>query len=304
MKGCGWCSSDKKCKEGDVRGPSDSSCSEWQYQFEECTSDIDECESIADCYLCTETNQCGWCGDSQQCMKGHHQGPIEKTCTSSSWTFYSFQCEPFLPPEFVNDPCSDMRNCEQCNQVAGCGWCEDTSKCMPGNSRNPLIGTCKTWRTRCGAKPPGLKYCSDEDNCGDCTNNPYNCTWCEDTKKCDFEHYTVNCTLPHTKPDTCPATSKGGSKWWVWLIVVFLVLGVGGAGFFFWKKRSGGSSPKPPQGSFRLNDDVQDDVYDDFSDDDDDDDNDNDDHVETKVSNTPTFSTSTTTTADNTGSLL
>lgn len=266
---CGWCASDEKCKNGDTTGPNTETCDDWRYQFHECTKVDDECESIADCYLCTDNSACGWCGDSQRCMKGHHQGPIDQTCTSSSWTYYSFQCEPFLPPDLVSDPCQDRRNCELCNQEPGCGWCESTSKCMPGNSKNPLIGTCTDWKTKCGVKPPALRYCSEETNCGDCTSNTFKCTWCEDTNSCEYEQYTTNCTVPHKEPGTCPG-GRGGSKWWIGLLIAFVVVGIAGGAFYLWKKRSSGA-PKPPHGSFRLNDEVQDDVYDDFSDEEEDD---------------------------------
>lgn len=33
-------------------------------------------------------------------------------------------------------------------------------------------------------------------------------------------------------------TDGGGSKWWIWVLVVIGIAAVGGAGYYCWKKRS------------------------------------------------------------------
>lgn len=201
-------------------------------------------------------------------MRGHIGGPVDQVCSDSSWTFYPFQCEPFIPPEFHQSPCDNKTSCEKCSQEPGCGWCQNTQKCMPGNEKNPLIGTCSDWRFNCGERPPGLKDCGEETTCIGCTKNPYNCTWCEDTGVCSPNKNIPGCENIHRDYGTCPAPPRKASKWWIGLIVVLVLAVVGGVGFYIYKNRISG--PKPPHGSFRLGDQLEDnEVYDDTDDDDD-----------------------------------
>jgi len=259
---------------GDISGPNNGECKKWQYDFNECTSGPENCGDIQDCFMCTSASTCGWCGESQKCMRGYSGGPVEQICSSASWTFYNFQCEPFIPPEFHKSECDEKHSCEQCNQQAGCGWCQNTQTCMPGNIENPLIGTCSDWRPNCGDRPPGLKDCGDEKTCGACISNPYNCTWCEDTGVCRISKNIPGCEQIIRPNEQCPIP-KRASKWWVGIIVVLVLAAVGGGGFYIYKTKFSG--PKPPHGSFRLGDQIEDnDVYDDTDDDDVGDDLDND----------------------------
>lgn len=241
---CGWCSSTGKCTSGDSTGPKNGTCEKWQYQFTECTGGPVDCSSIQDCFVCTNSDTCGWCGESQRCMRGYNGGPVEQTCSDASWTFYPFQCEPFIAPEFHKSPCDERFSCEKCNQEPGCGWCQDSQKCLPGNEKNPLIGSCKDWKVSCGNRPPSLKDCGDETSCGACTTNLYNCSWCEDTGKCRLGRYISNCTNVIENKEQCPIPAKKGSKWWIGLIVVICIALVGLGGFYIYKTRFSG--PKPP----------------------------------------------------------
>lgn len=83
------------------------------------------CSAITDCAVCTNTTGCGFCRDSQKCISVDGNGSSlggssgSSGCAQGSIFRRAYQC-----------PCSVIKNCSDCAQRPGCGFCKSSSKCV------------------------------------------------------------------------------------------------------------------------------------------------------------------------------
>ncbi|MBI5515144.1 MAG: matrixin family metalloprotease [Deltaproteobacteria bacterium] len=110
------------------------------------------------------------------------------------------------------DPCNAITSCDECTPQATCGWCAAGRRCMTGNARGALIGTCEgSWQpypmdcarvppppppppdggpADTGAPPPDggvidVDPCSGFAACGSCAA-AMNCGWCGSLNRCMY----------------------------------------------------------------------------------------------------------------------
>jgi len=77
--------------------------------------------------------------------------------------------------------CTAFLNCDDCIAEDGCGWCESTGQCLPGNSLGPggIKANCTEWFfDTCLIEP-----CYRFTTCQRCVQDPF-CGWCNTTSKC------------------------------------------------------------------------------------------------------------------------
>jgi len=113
---------------------------------------------------------------------------------------------------FVYSQCNGGSTCSSCVKLAGCGWCDSSSQCLPGNYTSSLNGECENgtcWSFGSSATCPD--DCSEMGVCTDCISKP-NCFWCGKSHKCMFSignddgHTPTPCTnqtCGNNSPDDC-----------------------------------------------------------------------------------------------------
>ena len=69
---CGWCRSTKKCVQGDNIGPTEGTCS--FYDYGKCSES--GCNGYRDCTSCLVNSECGWCEGVSLCVEGSRDGPV------------------------------------------------------------------------------------------------------------------------------------------------------------------------------------------------------------------------------------
>jgi hypothetical protein len=165
---CGWCPATGSCQEGTTDGPTGGTCEGWRWIGSECAELVD-CSTSADCEACSDRAACGWCADSSSCINGTWDGPTSGTCTD--WR-YGDCTEP--------DDCTTGTDCATCTEMYDCGWCQETSTCVPGGYDGPTGATCGDWRYGDCDAPPD---CTTGTDCASCTAMSI-CGWCVDTGNC------------------------------------------------------------------------------------------------------------------------
>jgi len=100
LPGCAWCTSESKCVDPSV-------LSECKFVTHTCPN----CGSHHFCDSCQDEG-CVWCQNGE-CRQ---QGDLE-LCSPVA----TGQCSAY---------CGFFSDCNSCNVLPGCGWCEDTSKCV------------------------------------------------------------------------------------------------------------------------------------------------------------------------------
>ena len=147
------------------------------------TCDVSEvCDELTTCDVCTRRKDCMWCANLRACVH-----------TGSYVVRYAYgQCQ-----EWTNSVCRDYRcrsqqTCQQCQEVATCGWCDDGSDtgrgfCTEGSMRGPLLpgsgpGLYNVSESKCPAPSwyftscpfcqcNGHSTCNDSGVCVDCQDN-------------------------------------------------------------------------------------------------------------------------------------
>lgn len=198
---CMWCSASATCKE-------------WGASLGCGPVDACPCDVYATCSTCLEDPNCFWCGGANSTCKnvGATCSMPQHTCPCGDNT----DCRSCLDDvdqgcvwcdnegtglcQKPNDTCSvamncqafcsaSGTNCQTCNELNGCGWCEDTQSCVDasaGTCTGPLLHACPN----CGAH----KYC---DPCRD-----DGCVWCENGE-CRQPGELENCLITHTCNTYC-----------------------------------------------------------------------------------------------------
>lgn len=135
------------CPEGQV-------CSDGECGFDLCAGiACDEGEACdVETGMCM-TDECGGCADGEMCNTETGECEMEEA-----------------------DPCASAgTDCNACNRMAGCGWCEGGGGCM-SNDREAECGA-DNWRD----SPSACPVCGVATSCGECTTTPGLagfCVWC------------------------------------------------------------------------------------------------------------------------------
>lgn len=82
---------------------------------------------------CLEHSTCGSCVVDSRCL----------WCLSA--TSHPCRSRSFCPLTGYSDCCVLLKTCTTCKSNAGCGFCSDTSLCIPGNATTPKGTTCRSW---------------------------------------------------------------------------------------------------------------------------------------------------------------
>ncbi|XP_028418435.1 uncharacterized protein LOC114543780 isoform X2 [Dendronephthya gigantea] len=143
----------------------------------------------ADCssYHCKDVGNCGTFGT---CVGPNHckcrLGWKGRGCTVS-------YCLPF-------------RTCQSCLSRRGCGWCDNTGRCLPGTGYKADIGHCKSWFYHNCISVGRNPSCSSAIKVIDCSTNLCNpdqsrsnkgsCQQCKDLERCYNYNNTDNSTSP------------------------------------------------------------------------------------------------------------
>jgi len=174
MAGCGWCPGSSvgvvapgtmtgNCVLGSEDAPDRTSCAAYRGTEEDCNSD--ECSLISDCDACIDSENCGWCDGSDQCMLGGFFGPVDderfgSTC-GDDWDWFGFACDN------TDASCGDTSSCRECVRSAvACEWDDTNSVC-----NDPMMsmgGMVFTMDSQCPAPCGGpFSMCTDSDQCCD-----------------------------------------------------------------------------------------------------------------------------------------
>lgn len=88
---CVWCPDENLCVDGDIEGPTDSTCQSFEYG--QC-SDPD-CDALTSCSVCINYSECGWCETSLVCFNADDEEAIE-------------ECEEFIQIYEDNNTCPEI----------------------------------------------------------------------------------------------------------------------------------------------------------------------------------------------------
>ena len=78
--------------------------------------------SVARCTACTQTNGCGFCQSTLQCLSGDAEGPSSGLQSCPSWSYTTDTC-PALPH------CELFTDCASCAVSDQCAWCASEGVC-------------------------------------------------------------------------------------------------------------------------------------------------------------------------------
>ncbi|XP_028399971.1 uncharacterized protein LOC114523292 [Dendronephthya gigantea] len=102
--------------------------------------------------------------------------------------------------------CLPFRTCQSCLSRRGCGWCDNTRKCLPGTGYKADIGQCKSWFYHNCISVGRNPSCSSAIKVIDCSTNLCNldqsrsnkgsCQQCKDLERCYNYNNTDNSTSP------------------------------------------------------------------------------------------------------------
>jgi hypothetical protein len=192
VAGCAYCQSSGRCYS--VRGRV-TSCTDPRAAARLCG----DCAALTDCASCTDSTACGWCetrddmGRRNASCEPGGSGPDRETCRY--WPTRSELC--------AAPPSAPTTDCVGCLDVAGYGFCHDTSECLVGGQDGPLEGVCGEWawfEPSCERMPSkmcptvgqtcgGLPDCCPGelcvvDTCEDCAGSLFIGAPCTDTAEC------------------------------------------------------------------------------------------------------------------------
>ncbi|KAJ6235903.1 hypothetical protein M0813_28335 [Anaeramoeba flamelloides] len=159
---------------------------------------IQGCESCLTHYI---DRSCGWCNNTNTCLKGTAQGPDTGECTDS-WNFGpEGDCSiptptptatPTPTPTPTATPTPDPNECSQSykdcnlcvshNKDRNCGWCKTDKTCYSGNEESSLDGKCKdeNWIFGENSQCIPSECKSYDDSCELCLTHhrDRSCGWC------------------------------------------------------------------------------------------------------------------------------
>jgi len=131
------------------------------------------CNVDTPCSDCVQQEHCGFCGSTQQCLRGDDTGPLAGSTCLSTWQYGNNSCAN----------CPSRNSCTDCGLYPECKWCGgDNSRC-----------TTLTDTTACPADPDCK--CQELSTCRECTGRT-DCSWCETQNQC------IN-TATQPLPPTC-----------------------------------------------------------------------------------------------------
>lgn len=88
---CVWCPDENLCVDGNIEGPTDSTCQSFDYG--QC-SDPD-CDALTSCTVCINYSECGWCETSLVCFNADDDEAIE-------------ECDEFIQVYEENNTCPEI----------------------------------------------------------------------------------------------------------------------------------------------------------------------------------------------------
>ena len=101
--------------------------------------------------------------------------------------------------------CGSFDTCSNCTTENGCGWCQDSSTCLPGAIGGPAQDMCRDWRWgsyMCSSPAPHAA-CSQTD-CSECVAES-ECGWCRTDGRCHRKNAAGHVHCSEWYEATCPA---------------------------------------------------------------------------------------------------
>ncbi|CUE87266.1 Hypothetical protein, putative [Bodo saltans] len=153
LGGCGWCSSNNQCEQGNSTGSFQGCVSPyWSWTNNQCAATPAPASSCSQysgfCDACTAQASCGYCLSTHVCEAGSGSGSSSGGCVAPNWAWFNSQCTVTPTPVPNNTPapmsvCGDYENdCVGCTEQIGCGYCVSTNLCETGTGTGSNSGDC------------------------------------------------------------------------------------------------------------------------------------------------------------------
>ncbi|CAH3033959.1 unnamed protein product [Porites lobata] len=180
MQGCSWC--DGICVKGDCpgsKGRIDSPGKCPKGKVKTCQGKCKEldCFNLSTCGDCVAKVSCMWCESQKQCVAPNAY-PV---------SFPYGQCLSWVQSQCSGVRCSELKTCDDCHTLPGCGWCDDGSgtglgQCIDGGDNGPFTTSPNASASQCPAdrwyfiecpdcQCNGHSRCINRNICEKCKNN-------------------------------------------------------------------------------------------------------------------------------------